>query len=171
MGTFLLDFPNNEVKKVFVTLVANNYLQSEKDSGSWARDIVGALKMGDLEQVRKLLTSFLADIPYSMRRKETERERERYFHYTFYLLMRMVSCYTVYTEKQQSEGRVDCIVETPDYIYIFEFKLDGTADEALQQIEDKGYARPYEAESRKLFKVGIVFSSETGTISEFTVRD
>ena len=169
MGTFLLDFPNNEVKKGFVTLVANNYLQSEKDTGSWARDIVGALKTGKLEQFRKLLTSFLADIPYSMRRKETERERERYFHYTFYLLMRMVSVYTVYTEKQQSEGRVDCIVETPDYIYIFEFKLDGTADEALQQIEDKGYARSYEADSRKLFKVGIVFSSETGTVSEFKV--
>ena len=170
MGTFLLDFPNNEVKKGFVTLVANNYLQSEKDSGSWARDIVGALKTGDLEQVRKLLTSFLSDIPYTMRRKETERERERYFHYTFYLLMRMVSCYTVYTEKQQSEGRVDCIVETPLYIYIFEFKLDGTADEALQQIEEKGYARPYEADKRKLFKVGTVFSSETGTISEFKVK-
>ena len=106
-----------------------------------------------------------------MRRKETERERERYFHYTFYLLMRMVSCYTVYTEKQQSEGRVDCIVETPLYIYIFEFKLDGTADEALQQIEKKGYARPYEADKRKLFKVGTVFSSETETICEFAVRD
>ena len=170
MGTFLLDFPNNEVKKGFVTLVANNYLQSAKDSGSWARDIVGALKTGDLEQFRKLLTSFLADIPYTMRRKETERERERYFHYTFYLLMRMVSCYTVYTEKQQSEGRVDCIVETPDYIYIFEFKLDGTADEALAQIEERGYARPYEADKRKLFKVGTVFSSETGTISEFKVK-
>jgi hypothetical protein len=171
MGTFLLDFPNNEVKKGFVTLVANNYLQSDKDSGSWARDIVGALKTGDLEQFRKLLTSFLADIPYTMRRKETERERERYFHYTFYLLMRMVSCYTVYTEKQQSEGRVDCIVETPLYIYIFEFKLDGTADEALQQIEEKGYARPYEADKRKLFKVGTVFSSETGTISEVKVTE
>ena len=169
MGTFLLDFPNNEVKKGFVTLVANNYLQSDKDSGSWARDIVGALKTGDLELLRKLLTSFLADIPYTMRRKETERERERYFHYTFYLLMRMVSCYTVYTEKQQSEGRVDCIVETPLYIYIFEFKLDGTADEALQQIEEKGYARPYEADKRKLFKLGTVFSSETGTINEFKV--
>ena len=171
MGTFLLDFPNNEVKKGFVTLVANNYLQSEKDSGSWARDIVGALKTGDLELLHKLLTSFLADIPYTMRRKETERERERYFHYTFYLLMRMVSVYTVYTEKQQSEGRVDCIVETPNYIYIFEFKLDGTADEALSQIEEKGYARPYEADSRKLFKVGTVFSSETGTISDFKVME
>ena len=108
--------------------------------------------------------------PYTMRRKETERERERYFHYTFYLLMRMVSCYTIYTEKQQSEGRVDCIVETSDYIYIFEFKLDGTADEALQQIEEKGYARPYEADKRKLFKVGTVFSSETGTISDFIFK-
>ena len=170
MNTYLLDFPNNEVKKGFVTLVANNYLQPEKDSGSWARDMVRALKTGNLEQFRKLLASFLADIPYSMRRKETERERERYFHYTFYLLMRMVSCYTVYTEKQQSEGRVDCIVETPNYIYIFEFKLDGTADEALQQIEDKGYARPYEADSRKLFKVGTVFSSETGTICDFKIQ-
>ena len=171
MGTFLLDFPNDEVKKGFVTLVANNYLKTNTDTGSWARDVVGVLRNGDLEQLRKLLTSFLADIPYSMRRKETERERERYFHYTFYLLMRMVSCYTVYTEKQQSEGRVDCIVETPNYIYIFEFKLDGTADEALQQIEEKGYARPYEADNRKLFKVGTVFSSETGTISEFKVAE
>ena len=171
MDTFLLDFPNDEVKKGFVTLVANNYLKTNTDSGSWARDIVGALKVGGLEQLRKLLTSFLADIPYSMRRKETERERERYFHYTFYLLMRMVSCYTVYTEKQQSEGRVDCIVETPNYIYIFEFKLDGTAAEALQQIEEKGYARPYEADARQLFKVGTVFSSETGTISQFKVAE
>ena len=103
MNTFLLDFPNDEVKKGFVTLAANNYLKTNTDTGNWARDMVGALKIGDLGQLRKLLTSFLADIPYSMRRKETERERERYFHYTFYLLMRMVSCYTVYTEKQQSE--------------------------------------------------------------------
>ena len=146
-------------------------MKAKDKAGSWARDIVGALKNGDLEQFRKLLTSFLADIPYTMRRKETERERERYFHYTFYLLMRMVSVYTVYTEKQQSEGRVDCIVETPNYIYIFEFKLDGTADEALAQIEEKGYARPYEADNRKLFKVGTVFSSETGTISDFKVTE
>ena len=168
-NTYLLDFPNNEVKKGFVSLVANSYLETKTDTKNWTQDVVDALEAGDLDQFRKLLTSFLADIPYSMRRKETERERERYFHYTFYLLMRMVSVYTVYTEKQQSEGRVDCIVETPDYIYIFEFKLDGTADEALSQIEEKGYARPYEADSRKLFKVGMVFSSETGTISDWKV--
>ena len=169
-NTYLLDFPNDEVKNGFISVLANDYLKARKDVNNWTQDVVDALEAGDLEQFRKLLTSFLADIPYTMRRKETERERERYFHYTFYLLMRMVSCYTVYTEKQQSEGRVDCIVETPNYIYIFEFKLDGTADEALAQIEEKGYARPYEADSRKLFKVGTVFSSETGTISDFKMK-
>ena len=169
MNTFLLDFPNNEVRKGFVTLVANNYLQTKDDTGGVARDLVLALKAGDTEKFRKHLTGFLADIPYTMRRKETERERERYFHYTFYLLMRMVSCYTVYTEKQQSEGRVDCIIEVSGYVYIFEFKLDGTAAEALQQIEDKGYARPYEGDGRKLFRIGVSFSSETGTVSDWKV--
>lgn len=170
MNTFLLDFPNNEVRKGFVTLVANDYLKTKNDAGSWARDLVKALKVADLDRFRKLLTGFLADIPYTMRRKETERERERYFHYTFYLLMRMVSCYTVYTEKQQSEGRVDCIVEVPGYIYIFEFKLDGTAQEALQQIEEKGYALPYIADNRKAYRIGVSFSSETGTVSDWAVE-
>ena len=170
-NTFLLDFPNDEVKKGFVTMVAADYLKTGIETSNWVQDTIDVLEAGDLEKFRKLLTSFLADIPYSMRRKETERERERYFHYTFYLLMRMVSVYTTYTEKQQSEGRVDCIIETPDYIYIFEFKLDGTADEALQQIEDKGYARPYEADNRKLFKIGTVFSSETGTVSDWKVTE
>lgn len=168
-NTFLLDFPNNEVKKGFITIVANDYLETKTDTGSWARDVVNALEAGNTEKFRKLLTSFLADIPYSMRRKEDEREKERYFHYTFYLLMRIISCYTIYTEKQQSEGRVDCIVETPNYIYIFEFKLNGTADEALQQIEEKGYSRPYEADNRSIYRIGVSFSSETGTINDWKV--
>lgn len=167
-GTFLLDFPNNEVKKGFVSLVAADYLKPRQESvNGWIQDVIDALEDGDTEMLRKLFTSFLADIPYSMRRKEDERERERYFHYTFYLIFRLVSVYTVYTEKQQSEGRVDCIVETPDHVYIFEFKLDGSADEALQQIEERGYARPYVADHRCLHKVGAVFSSQTGTISDW----
>ena len=79
----------------------------------------------------------------------------------------MLSVYTVYIEKRQSQGRVDCVLETPQYIYIFEFKLDGTADEALQQIEEKGYAREYEADSRRLYRIGASFSSDTGTIGEW----
>ena len=170
-GTFLLDFPNNEVKHGFVTLVAANYLKADNSKmRSWLQELVLSMRRGDPEALRKLMTGFLAGIPYTMRRKEDERERERYFHYTFYLIFNMVSIYTVYTEKEQSEGRVDCIVETDKYVYIFEFKLDGTAAEALAQIEAKGYARPYEADARKLFRIGAVFSSQTGTISDWAVE-
>ena len=128
---------------------------------------MSCLKKGRLDDFRTGLTSFLSSIPYTMRRKENERERERYFHYTFYLIMRLISVYAVYTEKVQSRGRVDCIVETPEYVYIFEFKLDGSAEEALRQIEEKGYALEYVSDGRKLYKVGAVFSSETGTIAEW----
>lgn len=167
--TFLLDFPNNEVKRGFLTMVASSYFGDKMETASWIRKAVSQLKKGELDDFRTGMTSFLASIPYTMRRKENEREKERYFHYTFYLIMRLISVYTVYTEKVQSHGRVDCIVETPDYVYIFEFKLDGTADEALRQIEEKGYAREYESDNRKLYKIGAVFSSETGTIEEWIV--
>ena len=125
------------------------------------------MEAGNPEKLCTLFTSFLAGIPYTMRRKEDEAERERYFQYTFYLIMRLVSVYTVYVEKVQSQGRVDCIVETPEYVYIFEFKLDGTASDALRQIEEKGYAREYASDPRKLYRIGAVFSSETGTIGEW----
>ena len=166
-NTFLLDFPNNEVKDGFLTMVAADYLKPRTSMGGWIQDAVDALEAGDTEKFRKLLTSFLADIPYSARRKENERERERYFHYTFYLLMRLIGVYTVYTEKEQSEGRVDCIVETDRFVYIFEFKLDGSAEEALRQIEEKGYARAYEADERQVYKVGVNFSSKTGTVEDW----
>ena len=166
---FLLDYPNNEVKKGFLTMAASNYLKTKENASTFVLYLSKTLKRGDLEEFRKMLTSFLSSIPYSMRRKENEREKERYFHYTFYLLLRLMSLYTVYTEKEQSEGRVDCIVETDKYVYIFEFKLDGMASEALAQIKAKGYARPYEADARKLFRIGAVFSSQTGTISDWAV--
>ena len=150
-------------------MVASSYLQPSEETGSWIRSLVIALRKGDVEHVRELFTSFLAGIPYTMRRKENEVERERYFQYTFYLIMRLVSVYTVYVEKVQSQGRVDCIVETADYVYIFEFKLDGTAEEALKQIEEKGYAHEYAADNRKVYKIGASFSSETGTISDWAV--
>ena len=165
-GTFLLDFPNNEVKSGFVSLVASSYLKPKENMNSWIRSVVVAMRKGEPNRLRDLFTSFLSSIPYTMRSKE-EREKERYFHYTLYLIFRLVSVYTVYTEKEQSQGRADCIVETPDYVYIFEFKRDGTADEALAQIEAKGYARPYEADPRKLYKIGVNFSSETGTVEDW----
>jgi len=165
--TYQLDFPNNEVKQGLMTLLANNYLQSKTDTVAWVNKMVVALEKGDTDLVRRLFTGFLAETPYSMRPK---KDTELYFHYTFYLLMRLISCYTTYTEKQLSEGRADCIVETPQYVYIFEFKLDGTASEAMQQIDDRGYANAYAADKRIIYKIGASFSSKTGTIEDWEMQ-
>ena len=170
-GSYLLDFPNKEVQRGFVTLIASSYLDTRTHSlSNWMLRSIRQLQQGKIQEFGEALTAFLADIPYSMRRKDSERERERYFQYTFFLLLRMLSCFTIYIEKEQSQGRVDCIVEVPDYVYIFEFKLDGSAQEALRQIEEKGYTRPYATDPRKLFRIGVNFSSETGTISEFELE-
>ena len=165
--SFKLDIPNNEVREGLLILIANDYLKTKEDSASWLISSVHQLKKGNLQDFMDSLTAFLASIPYSVRRRKDEREYERYFGYTFYLLLRMLSCYLLFREKETSQGRADCIYETPDDVYIFEFKLDGSADTALQQIEDKGYAREYSTDSRHIHRIGVNFSSETGTIAEW----
>ena len=165
---FLLDYPNDEVKGGFISLVASSYLNDRREEfGGMVRELYIALRDGNPERMRGVLTAFLSGIPYTMRRKDDERERERYFQYTFYLVFKMISTYTVTVEQPQSQGRVDCIVETPKYVYIFEFKLDGSADDALTQIEERGYARPYSSDNRRVFRIGASFSSATGTIEEW----
>ena len=169
MESYLLDFPNDEVKKGFVTMTANSYLATREDAGSWVRSAVIALKRGEVDKFKTLLTSFLASIPYTARRKENETEKECYFSYTLYLIFRIASCYITYIEKEQSYGRLDCCVETQKHVYVFEFKLDGSADAALQQIEDRGYAKEFEASGKTIYKIGVNISSETGTVADWKV--
>ncbi len=169
-NSYLLDFPNDEVRNGFLTMVATNYLQPQKPTDAFVLQVVDVMERGDCDKLEKLITSFLASIPYSQRRKDDEREKERYFQYTFYLILRMISCFTVYIEKEQSEGRVDCIVETPKFVYIFEFKRDGSALDALEQIKEMGYAREYAADSRTVYQIGCNFSSKTGTVDGWEVK-
>lgn len=168
---FLLDFPNDEVGRGFLTIVANNYLGvKDIDTCNWIKDNISALRRGDLESFRSELTSFLASIPYSARPSSSEHEMERFFHYTFYLILRLASTYTTYYEKQQSRGRVDCVIETSKFVYIFEFKLNGTSKDALDQIDAMGYATEYATDSRKVYRIGCTFSSKTGTVEDWDVR-
>ncbi len=170
-GTYFytLDYPNVEVKKGFTALLANDYFKMTNVQQPLALTINKALMQGRTDDLRDELSSFLASIPYNANYQERAWSYESHYHYTMYLIFTLLSCYTVLTEKANSRGRADMIVETDDYVYIFEFKLDGTAAEALKQIEDKGYAEPYAADSRKLFKVGVVFSSEKRNITEWSV--
>lgn len=168
--SYLLDFPNDEVKRGFVTLLATSYLKPMKPTGAWVVQIVDVMEQGDCYKLKEALTSFFASIPYTQRRKDNEREKERYFQYTFYLVLRMISCFTVFVEKEQSEGRVDCVVETRKYVYIFEFKRDASAEEALSQIENVGYAKEYQTDGRIIYQIGCNFSSKTGTIDGWKVK-
>ncbi|MDO5343283.1 MAG: ATP-binding protein, partial [Bacteroidia bacterium] len=156
--TYTLDFPNNEVRNGFIDLLANDYFHQNGETFSCVLSINKMLKQCRLDDMRDAMTGFFASIPYDANYQERAWSYESHYHYTFYLIFRLLSCYTTLTEKANSRGRADMIVETADYVYIFEFKLDGTAAEALKQIEDKGYAEPYAADSRKLFKIGVAFS-------------
>ena len=164
---YLLDFPNEEVRSGMVAVLAADYFRSVSSPSTWLLDVSRALMAGDLDNFKLQLTSFLSNISYRFQRKQDEKECERYFQYTFYLIMQMLGRYNTYIEKETSQGRIDCVLECPEYVYIFEFKLNATATVALKQIEEKGYALPYATDSRKLYKVGISFSSETGTVNDF----
>ena len=164
---YRLDFPNEEVRSGMASALASDYFSSGNYSDSRIVDVTRTLLSGDLEKFKLQLTAFLANISYRFQRKQDAMECERHFQYTFYLIMCLLGRYNTYIEKETSQGRIDCILECPDYVYIFEFKLNSTAEVALKQIEEKGYALPYAADPRKIYKVGISFSSETGTVNDF----
>ena len=165
---YTLDFPNTEVRKGFVTLVANGYFRNlNRPMENWITQLDRMLRRCDLDSVRDAYTAFLASIPYEANKDVRALDFETHFQYTFYIINRLLSCYTTLIEKQNSKGRADIIIESDNDIYIFEFKLDGSADKALQQIEDCQYALPYLNDPRPLHKIGVNISSETRTVAEW----
>lgn len=168
---FLLDFPNNEVRSGFLTMIASGYLKNKNENiSTWISDAIILLEDGETTAFRNSLTAFLAGIPYDVHDSlKPEEATEKHFQYTFYLILRLLggSGCTLLTEKTQAVGRVDAILEFKDYVYIFEFKLNGSASEALHQIEEKHYAEPYLGDPRRVCCIGVDFSSETMTVKEW----
>lgn len=169
---YKLDFPNHEVASGFLAILASGYFHTPTQPNSWANKLKKTLHHGKPEDFRNLLDDFLASIPYSVRESNDEKSHERQFQYTVYLIMRLIgSCRnTVYHEKATSKGRADCVIETPRYVYVFEYKLDRPAAEAMAQIGDRGYADPYAHDGRPVYAIACSFSSETGTISDWMVK-
>ena len=93
---------------------------------------------------------------------------ERNFQYAMYIIMELLGEY-VQAERSTSNGRIDLLLQTKDYIYIVELKIDNTADAALRQIEEKGYAKPFADDPRRLFKIGVSFSTANRRIEEWKV--
>ena len=170
--TYLLDFPNEEVRSGFISVLAGDYFKEGRTQpANWLEDVTDALEAGDIEMFMNQMTALLSSVTYRFQRKQDAFECERYFQYTFFLIMQMLGRYNTLVEKETSEGRIDRVLECPDYVYIFEFKLNGSAAAALKQIEDNGYAKPYMADRRKVICLGINFSSEKGTIDDWQPRN
>ena len=165
---FLLDFPNDEVRSGFLSVLASGYLKNRNEEvNTWIGDAVLLLEDGDTAAFRDSLTAFLSGIPYDVHPSlKGSAATEKHFQYTFYLLLRLLggSGCTLLTERTQAVGRVDAVLEFKDYVYVFEFKLDGSASDALRQIKDRRYAAPYHDDPRRLFLIGVNFSSASMTV-------
>ena len=135
------------------------------DSAFFIGNFIHDLELGLVDDFMLRMETMLADTDYKV-----VGDSELYFQNAFYLISRMLGFYTD-VERETSNGRMDMTVKTKDYIYIFEFKLNGSADDALRQIDEKGYAKPFALDTRKLIKVGVNFSLEKRCIEEWKKQD
>ena len=159
---YTLGFPNGEVERGFTRFLFRNYapIRPEK-SASFVKDFTIEVRNGQPEKFMPRLETLFAGQDYQIM-----GDTELYFHNVTSLVFKMLGFY-VDVERHTTDGRMDMLVQTKDYIYIFEFKIDKSADEALKQIEEKQYAKPFEHDSRKLYKIGVNFSSETRRIESW----
>ena len=163
-GLYTLGFPNEEVKYGFLNFVAPFYTPvASTDTAFYIGKFVRELTSGDVEAFLERLRCFFADFPYELNTKT-----ERHYQVVFYLVFKLMGQFTE-AEVRSARGRADAVVKTADYTYVFEFKLDGSAEAALQQIEEKGYSFPYEADGRKLVKVGVSFDAEQRNLGEWLI--
>ena len=163
--SYTLKYPNREVERGFMEGLANVYVPSARYKRTFmVRRFVEDFEKGDAEGLMKRFEAFFADADY-----EIVGDAELYFQNTMYVMCKLMGQF-VQVERHTSNGRMDIVVQTEKYIYVMELKMDASADEALQQIEEKGCAKPFAADSRKLFKIGVGFSSKTRRIEEWKIQ-
>lgn len=164
-GLYRLGFPNREVEEGFIKFLMPFYTRFSKIEAPFEiQKFVREIEQGQPEAFLKRLQSFFADTPY-----ELVRELELHYQNVLFIIFKLVGFYTQ-AEYHTSEGRVDLVVKTTDYIYVMEFKLEGTAEEAIRQINEKHHALPFEADPRKLFKVGVSFCNKTRNIGKWIIE-
>lgn len=165
-GMYRLGFPNREVEEGFVRFLLPFYANVNKmESPFEIQKFVREVRSGDYDSFFLRLQSFFADTTY-----EAIREQELHYENVLFIVFKLVGFYTQ-VEYHTSKGRIDLVLQTDKFIYVMEFKLDGTAEEALQQIHDKHYALPFASDRRKLFKIGVNFSAETRNIEKWIVEE
>ena len=164
--SYQLGYPNREVKIGMLKSLAPNYLSPVSiDNNGLVADFVEMLYDGDLEGAMVRLKAYLASISNRLSNKN-----ERDFQTVFYLIFNLMGAF-IKVEEDSAIGRADAVVHTPNAIYVFELKYDGSAEEAIRQIDDKGYLIPYSADGKRLYKIGVNYDSQQRTIGEWIVKE
>ena len=164
--SYELGFPNEEVKYGFLNSLVPSVLGSRaKWNPKLLINLIIHLEAGELDLFFNSLEELFASIPYP---EDKAPKYEKEWSRQLFLILSLMGEYTS-CEVHMATGRADCVVKTPDYIYVFEFMLDKSEEEAMSQIDDKGYAIPYAADNRKLYKIGVVFSTEKRNVSDYKV--
>ena len=163
---YTLGFPNDEVKYGFLNFVTPFYTPvAETDTSFYIGKFIHELESGDVDAFLTRLRAFFAGISY-----ELNNRTERHYQTIFYLVFKLMGQFAE-TEVRSAKGRADAVVKTDAYIYVFEFKLDGSADQALAQIDDRGYLIPYTVDGRKLVKIGVNFDPAQRNIGDWKRED
>ena len=164
--SYTLGYPNKEVEMGFTKFLLPYYTASRSTRSAFEiQNFVREVESGDIDGFFTRLRSFFSDTTY-----EVIRMQELHYSNVLYIVFKLLGFYTQ-VEYHTSNGRIDLVLQTPDYIYVMEFKLNGTAEDALQQINDKGYALPFASDTRALYKIGVNFSPETRNIEHWVVSE
>ena len=164
LDSYTLGYPNKEVRTGFMDSLLAGYNGNNPSGASFVIRFNAALKKGDIDEALSRMQSFLAGMP-----NDLENKTEKHYQTIIYLIFSLLG-YHIRTEEKSAVGRADAVCWTEDSIYVFEFKVDSTAETALKQIDDKGYMIPYRFEEGKhLVKVGVNISTETRTIDGWAV--
>lgn len=164
---YTLGFPNLEVKHGFLTFLLNYYTSARGAGSLLIRQMNNDLITGSPKDFMKRMEAFFAKQNYQI-----QGDAEKDFQYAMSIILQLLSdTLTIHTEGTTSDGRIDILAEAPRFVYIIEIKINDTAEAALQQIEEKGYARRFIDDKRQLFKIGIRFSTENRCIDSWKIAE
>ena len=164
---YRLDFPNQEVERGFFDFLLPLYASINKsETKGYLNKLTVAVRQGKPDDLLKTVQAMLSGKSYML----AGGDKEVHFQNTLYLIFVMLG-YNVQVEQATSQGRMDVTIQTKDYVYIIELKLDKSAEEALQQIKANQYARPFQQDKRRLFLIGVNFSSETRTVEKWLIEE
>ena len=163
---YTLEYPNREVKIGMLKSLAPNYLSPiSLDNNSLVGDFLEKLYEADVEGAMVRLKAYLASISNRLSNKN-----ERDFQTVFYLIFNLMGAH-MRVEEDSVIGRADAVVYMPDTVFVFELKYDGSAEEAIRQIDEKGYLIPYSADGKRLFKIGVNYDSTQRTIGDWIIKE